>query len=101
MNITTKYYGPTNNRGARIKATCELGSKTIPYPYELSGDACHQAAADALRKKINAPCKWIIESRPGLSPIAYATNMRDAKKLQRSAKCIGLTGSIIRNGGAQ
>jgi hypothetical protein len=44
-------------------------------------------------------CKWIVEARPGLPPFAYANNMQNAKKLQRSAKRIGLTGSIIRNGG--
>jgi len=99
MNIKTKYLPPTDTRGARIKATCELGTTTISYPYELSEDACHQAAADALRKKINAPYKYIIEARPGLPPFAYATNMKDAKKLQLSARRLGLTGSITRNGG--
>jgi hypothetical protein len=99
MNITTKYYGPTDTRGARIKATCDLGTVTIPYPYELSGDACHQAASAALIKKINAPHKWIVEARPGLPPFGYAASMRDARKLQRSARRLGLTGSITRNGG--
>jgi hypothetical protein len=46
--IITKYFGPTNSRGSRIKATCAAGSVTISYPYELSGQACHRAAADAL-----------------------------------------------------
>jgi hypothetical protein len=45
--------------------------------------------------------KWIVEARPGLPPFAYAATMRDAKKLQRSARRIGLTGSITRNGGDQ
>lgn len=49
--IQTKYISPTNHRGARIKATAAAGSITISYPYELSGQACHRAAAEALRDK--------------------------------------------------
>lgn len=46
--IITKYLPAANTRGSRIKASCERGSKTIPYPHELSGDDCHIAAAKAL-----------------------------------------------------
>ena len=49
--IVTKYLPATNTRGSRIKASCERGSITISYPHELSGDACHIAAADALVAK--------------------------------------------------
>jgi len=101
MNIKTKYLPPTNTKGARIKATCELGTATISYPYELSGDACHQAAVDALMKKFKTltQYRWIIGARPGLPPFAYALNMRDARKLQKIARRLGLTGSITKNGG--
>lgn len=51
--IQTKYLCPTNSRGARIKATCAAGSVTISYPYELSGQACHRKAAEALMFKLN------------------------------------------------
>ena len=48
--IITKYYGPTNPMGARIKATAEgVPALWLPYPYELSGEACHRKAAEALR----------------------------------------------------
>ena len=51
--ITTRYLGPTNFRGSRIKATDDDGnSVTIPYPYELSGEDVHRAAADALCVKM-------------------------------------------------
>lgn len=56
--IRTKYLAATNFRGCRIKAVCERGTITISYPVELisypfalSGDACHVAAADALVAK--------------------------------------------------
>lgn len=52
QSIETKYLGPTNNRGARITATCNGNKITIPYPYQLSGQAVHEAAALALCVKM-------------------------------------------------
>lgn len=53
--IITKYFGPTDTKGARIKASDEDGNEiTISYPYELSGIAVHQKAAEALKDKM----KW-------------------------------------------
>lgn len=49
--ITTKYIPCTNTKGSRIKATCERGSITIPHPHELSGEAAHEAAVNALCEK--------------------------------------------------
>ena len=49
--ILSKYLPATNTRGSRIKATCERGSVTIPYPHELSGVACHRLAVDTLISK--------------------------------------------------
>jgi hypothetical protein len=54
--VTTKYLGPTNFRGGRIKASAKSGrdlSVTIPYPHELSQSAAHAAAALALCAKMN------------------------------------------------
>lgn len=50
--ILTRYLGPTNTRGARIKASCAAGSITISYPYDLSGQAVHRKAAEALVSKL-------------------------------------------------
>lgn len=50
-SIVTKYLPATNLRGSRIKATCQRGSITISYPHDLSGEAVHVAAADALVAK--------------------------------------------------
>ena len=50
--IITKYLGPTNSRGARIKAKCERGSITIPYPHEANtGEDAHRVALQALINK--------------------------------------------------
>ena len=49
--IETKYIGPTNYRGSRIKASCERGNITISYDDALNSDEAHIAAADALVAK--------------------------------------------------
>ena len=47
--IQTKYLGPTDTKGARIKAWADgWGSKTISYPYEYGTDRAHYVAAKAL-----------------------------------------------------
>jgi len=54
QTITTKYLAPTNTLGARIKATTSSGSsKTISYPYELSGSECHIKALRELNKQLD------------------------------------------------
>lgn len=50
--ISTKYFGPTNFSGSRIKAECDAGSVTIVFPQELSGSDAHRKAAEALAKKL-------------------------------------------------
>jgi hypothetical protein len=50
--IQTRYYGPTNTRGSRIRAWAEgVGAVSIPYPHELSGEDAHRAAAEKLAAK--------------------------------------------------
>jgi hypothetical protein len=50
--IQTRYYGPTNTRGARIKAWAEgVKSIYIPYPYESDAFSGAAEAATQLAKK--------------------------------------------------
>ena len=49
--ITTRYHGPTNVRGSRIKATAAAGSITLGYDHALTLDGNHEAAAKALANK--------------------------------------------------
>lgn len=52
LAIHTKYIGPTNTRGSRIKAYTNGGlSVTIAYPYALSYENCHFEAVKALVSK--------------------------------------------------
>ena len=55
--IQTKYVGPSNTKGGRIKAWADRGrdapkmSVTISYPHEYSHEQCHFQAVKALVKK--------------------------------------------------
>ena len=50
--IITKFLGPTDTKGSRIKAFADAGSVTIGYPHELSGEDAFRAAAVALCEKL-------------------------------------------------
>ena len=41
--VTTKYYGPTNTRGSRVKVATRNGSKFIPFDYTTSWDGINEA----------------------------------------------------------
>jgi hypothetical protein len=48
--ITTKYMGPTNHKGARIKAECRAKSMLVPWDHALGVDEnCERAALRLVR----------------------------------------------------
>lgn len=57
--IVTKYYGPTDARGSRVKATAEAGSVTVGWDHALDIQENHQQAARALAKKYGWKGRWI------------------------------------------
>lgn len=67
--IQTKYFGPTNHRGARIKAICAAASVTVPYDHALSVVENHIAAADVLLRRLDWSGRWVAG---GLSDGSYA-----------------------------
>lgn len=50
--ITTKFIGPTNFRGSRIKAKCQAASITVSWDDALGTDDNHDKAAQALASKL-------------------------------------------------
>lgn len=56
--ITTKYYGPTNHRGARIKASAQAGAVWVSWDYALNPADNHKAAALALAEKWGWGSDW-------------------------------------------
>lgn len=57
--IQTKFMGPTNTRGSRIKATAAAGSITLGWDHALNSEQNHVAAARALCQKFG----WV--PKPG------------------------------------
>ncbi len=53
--IVTKYLGPTNFRGSRVKASAQAGSVTVSWDDALDSDANHTRAAEALANKFGWP----------------------------------------------
>ena len=74
--ITTKFIGPTNYRGARIKASCQAGSITIAYPYDESISDSHWMAAQELIKKLGL--NWGTEFTVGSDNTGYYFIPRDS-----------------------
>jgi len=65
QTIITKYLGPTNHRGSRIKARQSASyagtpkSITIDWDYSLSTEQNHRAAAMAFAAKMNWAGDWV------------------------------------------
>jgi hypothetical protein len=56
--IVTKYLGPTNYRGSRIKAKAFAGTVTVPYDCSKSAEDNHAKAAKALALKFGWTGHW-------------------------------------------
>jgi hypothetical protein len=56
--ITTKYLGPTNVRGSRVKASAAAGSITLHWDDSKNSDGNHIAAAEALAIKFGWSGLW-------------------------------------------
>lgn len=93
--IETKYIGPTNSRGARIKASAQAGSVTVPWDDGLDVDANHDRAAQALARKLNWTGKliggglkrgncYVFHSNVGTDLVDLSKDMkRDVKRIVR------------------
>lgn len=51
--IVTKYFGPSNVKGSRVKASCEAGSITLSWDHALNAGDNHASAAQALLVKLD------------------------------------------------
>ena len=58
--IVTKYHGPTNTRGARVRATAEAGHVTLSWDHALGVTENHAAAARALAEKFGWTGVWFM-----------------------------------------
>lgn len=64
--IVTKYIGPSNHRGSRVKAFADAGEFTMPWDHELGVEANHQKAMVFLCGRLNWDCRNYVQgSLPG------------------------------------
>src|SRR5689334_18153177 len=69
--IVTKYIGPTNFRGSRIKATAAAGSITMAYRHELNIEDNHAEAAKLLASKFDWAGFWYQGGMPNDSGYCF------------------------------
>jgi hypothetical protein len=56
--ITTKYLGPTNVRGSRVKATCHAKSIILTWDDALNASDNHTKAAQTLAEQMGWDGQW-------------------------------------------
>ncbi len=64
--IRTKYFGPTNTKGARIKAFCLWGSVVVSYDYAARDP--HWEAVKALLAKLSGPAAAAVTAEELVAP---------------------------------
>jgi hypothetical protein len=63
--ITTKFLGPTNYRGSRVKASASAGSITVSWRHQYDAETNHHLAAQALAEKFGWRGRWWSGELPG------------------------------------
>ena len=56
--IETKFFGPTNHRGARIRVRCQARTMFVAWDHALGVEGNHDAAAQTLAEKLGWRGKW-------------------------------------------
>jgi len=62
--IITKFYGPTNSTGSRIKAKCAAKSIWFAYDFSLGANENHAAAARELAASLHWTGSWVAGECP-------------------------------------
>jgi len=71
QSIVTTFYGPTNTRGSRVKATSDAGSVWMNWKHELNCSENHQQSDLALAKKLGWRGTWVGGSLPKNAGYAF------------------------------
>ena len=69
--IQTRYLGPTDHRGSRVKAFCQAGNVTIPWDDALDINLNHHRAFKALADKLGWKDRWHVGALPDNSGNVY------------------------------
>lgn len=100
--IVTKYIGPTNFRGARVKARTETHTVTIPWDDALDVEQNHAAAAAALAFKFQWLGTWLGGGLPDTSGNAYVRVSSDPEFHKNGCLCafsVQVGGTVLSKGG--
>jgi hypothetical protein len=84
--ITTKYLGPSNVRGSRVKAFAEASSITLNWDHRLNAEGNHQAAAEALANKLGWHGKWFGAGLPNQDMVFVCTGLASHPNFKVSRK---------------
>lgn len=92
--IVTKFLGPTDFKGSRIKAMCQAGSITISRECADSIDNAHRAAASALIAKLGWHGTWAGGHSASGSGMVFVplTFDRNRKATVSAGRCISIGG---------
>lgn len=78
--IVTKYIGPTDRLGSRVKATASAGTLTLSWDCALNTDDNHANAAKALAEKFKWAGHWYCGGMPaGNGNVFVSTGGGDAQ----------------------
>lgn len=91
--IVTKFLGPTNYRGSRIRATCQARSTVIAWDYALGVDDNHRAAAMALVCIMGWGGLWVGGANPNGKGSTYVNAERTFGSSFRAEEQAGAEGS--------
>ena len=63
--IQTKFIGPTNTKGSRVKAWADAGALTLSWNHRHNPEQNHKLAAETLARKLGWSGVWNGGSAPG------------------------------------
>lgn len=76
--IRTRYHGPGNVRGSRVKATAQARALTIGWDSSLNSERNHMKAAQALASAMGWQGTWVGGGLPDGSTAWVCIDPRDA-----------------------
>lgn len=82
--VVTKYLGPTNGRGSRVKARAQAGSITVDWNHALNPADNHALAARTLATKWGWAGVWQGGALPGGDGYAFTVSDDDAFTVERA-----------------
>jgi hypothetical protein len=75
--IVTKYIGPSNTKGSRVKATCQAQSIFLHWDDTLNSDQNHSVAAQTLAAKLGWYGHWVGGGLPDGTMAWVETSLAD------------------------